>query len=146
MGLDMYAYKTKSTIEEPVDFVFPDNHSIIDDNESDAVIHSEDESISIMYWRKHANLQGWMHELYEEKGGQNSNFNCVNLQLTKDELLELKRVIENSELEHTEGFFYGESYWDDEHKKERDQEDLEFITNALEAIEEGYNIYYSAWY
>ena len=68
------------------------------------------------------------------------------MELTRYDLLDLKEVIENSQLPYTEGFFYGESYHDDDHKKQRDEEDIEFIEEALSAIESGYNIYYSAWY
>jgi hypothetical protein len=146
MGLDMTAYKTKSPINKPVDFEFPQNRSLVEGDESDSVVRSEHESIQIMYWRKHSNLQGWFHNLYDQKGGSSLEFNCVNLELTRYDLLDLKEVIENSQLPYTEGFFYGESYHDDDHKKQRDEEDIEFIEEALSAIESGYNIYYSAWY
>jgi hypothetical protein len=51
MGLDMYAFKTKEAIEIEVDFQVK-------------------EVEEIHYWRKHANLHGWMENLYETKGGK----------------------------------------------------------------------------
>ena len=43
------------------------------------------QDIEIMYWRKHANLEGWMAGLYRERGGK-KEFNCVELKLTEGNL------------------------------------------------------------
>lgn len=50
MGLDMFAYATESDIPE-IDFDCPED------------------SVEILYWRKHPNLHGWMRELHARKGG-----------------------------------------------------------------------------
>ena len=73
MGLDQFAYKTKIKFTKEVDF-----ESEIKDDRS--------ELVEIHCWRKHANLQGWMESLYREKGGSSEEFNCVPLQLTKEDL------------------------------------------------------------
>ncbi len=67
MGLDMYAFTTNEVLDTPVDF-------------------KVDGYVDVHYWRKHPNLHGWMENLYREKGGKDETFNCVNLQLTADDL------------------------------------------------------------
>ena len=121
MGLDMYAYRTKETPAEEVDF----------NVKNEEPIHQ---------WRKHPNLHGWMEELYYQKGGAEDSFNCVNVQLTKDDLLKLRSDIEDNLLPYTEGSFFGMT------TGEEKEDDLEFIDKALKDIDEGYTIYYSSWW
>ena len=123
MGLDMYAYKTKATINEATDF-------------SDQNL----DSTEIAYWRKHPNLHGWMENLYYDMGGKADSFNCVNMKLDLDDLENLKEAIENDELPSTGGFFFGAI-----DGSERN-EDLEFVDKAIEAINEGYSVYYNSWW
>lgn len=92
---------------------------------------------TIQTWRKHANLEGYMAKLYRAKGGK-GKFNCKDLELTKDDLLTLQQTFEN--LNKAKGFFWGESQPKD------DQLTEEFITKALQAIEEGYQVYYTSWW
>lgn len=61
MGLDQYAYARKG-----------------------------DNKTQICYWRKHANLQGYMEDLYYAKGGEADTFNCVEVELNEQDLLNLK--------------------------------------------------------
>jgi len=121
----MHAYKTKAKLTKSVDFSFKDD---------------DDDSMEIHYWRKHPNLHGWMEQLYYNKGGQSDSFNCVNVELNTDDLLDLKSAIESNELPHTSGFFFGETSG-----TERD-DDLEFVETALKSINEGYSVYYSSWW
>jgi len=122
MGLDMYAYRVKrGMITEQVDFETPD-------------------SDELHYWRKHPDLHGWMENLYYEKGGKEHIFNCVNVQLTEDDLDRLESDIKNDVLPFTEGFFFGESQPEDM------DDDLEFIRKAREAIEAGEDVYYTSWW
>lgn len=130
MGLDMYAYKTKS-----------DGPPFTD----------EDRVEEIMYWRKHNYLHGWMEALFEEKLKNDPNsylheydheFNCVPLRLEVEDLEQLREDIQNNKLSYTPGFFFG----GDEYTKEDHKEDLDFIDNALSLIEEGYDIYYDSWW
>lgn len=74
MGLDMYAFAIPETPAAPVDF----------EAETGSELH---------YWRKHPNLHGWMEALYRAKGGRDDDFNCVNLQLTADDLNRLEADI-----------------------------------------------------
>ena len=43
---------------------------------------------------KHPNLHGWMERLYRTRGGKEDKFNCVNIQLTADDLQKLKADID----------------------------------------------------
>lgn len=126
MGLDMYAWKTKD---------------------------EENEKVSeLAYWRKHNRLHGWMGDLWEEKGypnqhGDSYQFNCIPLELTKDDLLELRKAIKNRTMPDTQGFFFGhDSYDEGEYQKEVDKYDLKFVTNALRAIRQGYKVTYDSWW
>lgn len=126
MGLDMYALKIrKGLITEQVDFHLPDN---------------DDAAEELHYWRKHPDLHGWMEDLYREKGGQGEQFNCDNLQLTEEDLNRLEEDIKAGELPDTTGFFFGES------DGSETNDDLEFVRKAREAINEGYDVYYTSWW
>lgn len=126
MGLDQYAFKIKKgKIKSSIPH--PDS------------VNSETKK-EICYWRKHPNLQGWMNNLYEEKGGDEM-FNCIPIQLTLEDLERLEQDVLKGNLPYTEGFFYGTSA--DEHYKEKD---LLFIQNAKLWIEEGYDVLYDSWW
>ena len=138
MGLDQYAY-TRYANED------------------------SDCNVELAYWRKHNRLQGWMEQLWEDKGRPNApeqespmgSFNCVPVQLTLSALEQLEAHILDKALPETGGFFFGgDSYeWEDEDGKpypEGDyyykETDLEFIENAREAIKEGKEVYYDSWW
>ena len=114
MGLDQYAYKL---------------------TESDPTEREE-----IAYWRKHPNLQGWMENLWREKGND-GEFNCVDLELTLGDLEALEASIDGADLPKTVGFFFGED--SDDHYLEQDRE---FIREARSAIKQGYKVIYSSWW
>ena len=99
----------------------------------------EDE-MELAYWRKHPNLQGWMQDLYHEKGGE-EEFNCVDLELTLEDLDALEESLDHEELPETVGFFFGTDSSD--HYAETDRE---FIREARAAIKQGYTVVYSSWW
>lgn len=118
MGLDMYAYTAAKAHDHT----------------------SESESREIAYWRKHPNLHGWMHKLWEEKG-HSGDFNGDELELTWEDLDRLEYVINNNELPATAGFFFGESA--DDYYKDRD---LDFIRKARAELFTGLKVFYnSSW-
>ena len=139
MGLDQYAYRRLP-------------HEDSDDN------------ITITEWRKHNRLQGWMEQLWEDKGRPNfteadsqamGDFNCVELEITLSDLEQLEAHIENKSLPETGGFFFGnDSFsWTDENDKPFEdgdyyykETDLEFIREAREAIADGQKVYYNCWW
>lgn len=129
MGLDQYAYATTRALDQPVDF--PD--------------FEEDELIA--QWRKHPNLEGWMADLYFQRGGKGEesayvgqSFNCCTVALTLEDLDNLEREVINESLPETSGFFFGESLPEDK------ELDLEFIKVAREAIHQGKCVYYTSWW
>lgn len=114
-------------------------------------IDNNGEKEELAYWRKHPNLQGWMENLWESKGRPNahedkdsngmSDFNCVELELTHEDLDNLEQAITNDELPSTNGFFFGSD--SDDHYKEQD---LEFVRKAREALDSGLTVVYdSSW-
>jgi hypothetical protein len=123
MGLDQYANARRG-------------EGIVDD---EGYTYYED-SMELAYWRKHPNLQGWMQELYYEKGGE-GDFNCVDVELTLDDLDDLEESLDEKALPETVGFFFGGNA--DDHYAEADRE---FIVAARAAIKQGYTVVYSSWW
>ena len=99
-----------------------------------------EDSMELAYWRKHTNLQGWMEDLYHEKGGE-GEFNCVDLELTLEDLEALEESLDEEALPETAGFFFGTDSSD--YYAEADRE---FIREARAAIKQGYTIVYSSWW
>ena len=99
-----------------------------------------EDSMELAYWRKHPNLQGWMEDLYHEKGND-GEFNCVDLELTLDDLDALEESLDEEALPETAGFFFGTDSSD--YYAEADRE---FIVQARAAIKQGYTIIYSSWW
>ena len=106
----------------------------------------------LAYWRKHPHLQGFMENLWEQKGRPNANvssdenpfgseFNCVDLELTLEDIDALEASIKGDELPETGGFFFGDD--SSEHYKEAD---LEFCANARKALADGQTVVYSSWW
>jgi hypothetical protein len=137
MGLDQYAYAT--TEELP---------------------NSE---MELAYWRKHNRLQGWMEDLWIDKGKPNAkkdpspmgDFNCIPLELTLSDLEQLEAHVENKQLPSTSGFFFGEDSFETktengETYQENDyaykEEDLAFIEKARQAIADGKKVFYNCWW
>ena len=139
MGLDMYAYSIDKNGEEQ----------------------------QLADWRKHNRLHGWMEELWEDKGKPyegnlddvngdfGSQFNCIPLELTFEDLKELQDVVNRKVMPETGGFFFGaDSFdWEDDDgnkPKEGDyfykETDLQFIRDACKAIRDGKKVYYNSWW
>ena len=110
MGLDQYAFARKK---------------------------GEEEGKQIAQWRKHSNLEGWMANLYHSRGGK-GDFNCVDLKLTRQDLLNLERDFKS--LEPASGFFWGQS------RPEHNNETEDFLTLAFECMDDGYEIIYTSWW
>jgi hypothetical protein len=94
----------------------------------------------LAYWRKHPNLHGWMHRLWNEKGHA-GDFNGDELELTAEDLDRLEHVIEHNKLPSTQGFFFGNDA--DDHYK---AQDLKFIQDARTELIAGMKVFYnSSW-
>ena len=127
MGLDQYATARQGEAKR----------------DEDGYVYYED-SKELAYWRKHPNLQGWMEELWHEKGCPHDNgdgFNCVDLELTLEDLDALEASLDEEDLPETTGFFFGTDssiYYA--------EQDREFIRNARAAIKQGYDVVYHSWW
>jgi hypothetical protein len=114
-------------------------------------IDSEGNKNEIAYWRKHPNLQGWMENLWESKGRPNENaepdsmglsdFNCVPVELSYEDLESLEKDITNNRMPQTAGFFFGDN--SDDYYREKD---LQFIQEARSALDNGNKVYYDSWW
>ena len=110
------------------------------------------EQEELAYWRKHPHLQGFIENLWEEKGRPNinadqegsafgSDFNCVDLELSLEDIDALEASVKGDELPETGGFFFG----DDSSEYYRES-DLEFCENARKALADGQTVVYSSWW
>jgi hypothetical protein len=112
-------------------------------------IDNNGEKEEIAYWRKHPNLQGWMERLWESKGRPGDrneddilgDFNCIPVELTKEDLNDLENDITNNHLPSTAGFFFGND--SDTYYRNND---LEFIRKAREALDSGLTVVYDSWW
>lgn len=106
--------------------------------------NSKGEETTIAYWRKHNALQGWMENLWSIKTGKSrDDLNCNEVELTAEDLDQLKKCIINGTLPVTEGFFFGSDTSQDETRKEGD---LKFVSEAMDAINEGDEVFYTCWW
>ena len=139
MGLDQYATARKG---EPRKVPQTWTTTDADGNEEEVVEYYNewDDTIELATWRKHPNLQGWMEELWYEKGGE-GEFNCVELELTLENLDALEATLDEEALPETAGFFFGDNAND--HYAEADRE---FIVQAHAALQKGYTVVYSSWW
>ncbi len=96
----------------------------------------------IHYWRKHPNLHGWMQNLYDMKGGKSSDFNGDCVVLDMEDLDNLEHDLKQWDLPETKGFFFGNS----ENSDEELTDDLDFVSKAKEAINNGKTVYYTSWW
>jgi hypothetical protein len=131
MGLDMYAYVAKKNNE------MRDYYESYDYETDSGPVEKPRE---IAYWRKHPNLHGWMHKLWNERG-HSGDFNGDELELTWEDLDRLEYVVKHRELPGTSGFFFGNDA--DDHYQ---AEDLKFINEARAEITRGWRVFYnSSW-
>ena len=122
------------------------NAEFVGDRQTDVNV-SEDERDEaelnqFAYWRKFNHLHGWMEKLYRQKGGKCDVFNCCTVRLELEDLERLEADLNEEKLEHTPGFFFGDSqiYPDDI------TETKTFIANARLAIAEGRAVFYDSWW
>jgi len=76
------------------------------------------------YWKNHQELYMWFEDLWAEKGGVRTDFNCEFVVVTREDIFKL---IDTLPFEN----------------KEWDEEDKLFCMNTLEAIKEGWLVVFS---
>ena len=127
MGLDQYAY--------------------IDPKEG--ARHSNQREEDTFYWRKHSRLHEFMLSIWMEQNPDKSRevFNCRDLYLSEEDLLELRRALANNFDDYTSegGLFWGHQYQEKQVDEYADQ-DLNFVQRALDAVREGKPVVYSCWW
>lgn len=110
-------------------------------------LDNDNKKTEMAYWRKHPNLQGFMENLWHSKGCPNphkdnvNEFNCIPVELTKEDLDSLEQALDSNNLPETAGFFFG-SNSDDTYR----QQDVEFIQAAREALDNGLKVVYDSWW
>ena len=131
MGLDMYAYVAAKGGQ------MRDYYESYDYETDSGPVEKPRE---IAYWRKHPNLHGWMHKLWNERGFT-GDFNGDELELTAEDLDRLEFVVEQGKLPGTSGFFFGNDA--DDHYR---AQDLKFIQDARAELLIGGKVFYnSSW-
>ena len=117
-------------------------------------VNSAGERSEIAYWRKHNRLQGWMKSLYTKKGGM-EEFNCVDVELGWDDIVQLEQDITNRSLPHTQGSFFGNDSYGiaPDVVQPRDngmygdlQNDLKFCESAKVALDCNVKVIYYSWW
>jgi hypothetical protein len=125
MGLDMYLYGEKS---------------VSSSSEANPVMEDgfivTNKTLDIGYWRKHANLHGFIVEQFAEGKDE-----CQKIWLGEEELQKIIDTLQADGMfeERVEGFFFGKSYFPGEsdeyfsYDKQKAQ-DIEVFTKALEWV------------
>ena len=104
-----------------------------------------DESPSKFIWRKHAKLQTFFEDIWYNQMGEKESFNSpAQIQLTRELVEILKKLVEEDELPSSQGgFFYGHQFQDGRAEDYKEQ-DLEFCNWALEEIKNGKEVFYES--
>jgi hypothetical protein len=135
MGLDMYAYVATKPGQNDEYW-----ESAQLDPETKEYVSKVTKPRELAYWRKHPNLHGWMHRLWNQKGFK-GDFNGDELELTREDLDVLEQDVIEGNLPGTSGFFFGDDA--DEYYQE---DDLKFIREARAELFMGLRVFYnSSW-
>lgn len=135
MGLDMYAYVAAKPGQNDEYW-----ESAELDPETKQYVSKVSKPRELAYWRKHPNLHGWMHRLWNQKGFE-GDFNGDELELTREDLDALEQDVVEGNLPGTSGFFFGEP--SDDYYRE---DDLKFIREARAELFMGLRVFYnSSW-
>jgi hypothetical protein len=136
MGLDMYAYVAARAGQQREFYATSEFNEETGEYGSATV----EQPREIAYWRKHPNLHGWMHTLWESRGNK-GEFNGDELELTWEDLERLELDVIAGSLPGTSGFFFGNDA-DDEYR----EQDLKFIRDARAELFCGLKVFYnSSW-
>jgi hypothetical protein len=125
MGLSMYINVCSYKPQSEVDF------------KSEDCINDEE----LFYWRNDYDLHMFMEVLYDLKGGEADSFNCVNVELTLEDLESIEEYIHSLDFESDDDV---DDYYNDGDDKL--SEYINFIEMARVLISQGKFIYYSSWW
>jgi hypothetical protein len=103
--------------------------------------------VEFAYWRKHNRLQGWMENLWRDRGGV-GEFNVEPVEVTAEDLNRLEEDIRDGQMPETGGFFFGSDsmaeYTDSQFGYA--ETDRSFIAEARKIIAKGESVVYSSWW
>lgn len=139
MGLDQNFY---STTEEVQPYIMPNHKKNIQD------------------YRNHWQIQLYLDSLFKERGGE-GDFSCINLELSKEDLLCLLETIKAFSLPKMGNIYYDIYLTEEEYDKIKDEkeleskrrrekqswvEDINMVNECLNEIEKGNKIFYRSWW
>jgi hypothetical protein len=154
MGLDQYAWALKERPEKSVDFKldvitdagYPDWFREDDVFGNLFVTKDPETAVALACWRKHPDLHGLIHRIYNEKGGDDPSREdwgsfAGPVVLDKEDIDRIEEATKAGALPHTTGFFFGET-----ERSYHDPLTLEFCRRAREYLAKGWTIVYnSSW-
>lgn len=151
-----YLYEFKSKKEALVRELYKELDDKVESAKKAIKIYEEVEDIlielgdnhEVAYWRKHSDLNGYMEDLYREKGGEEEEFNCVPLYLTKEDI---ERIIRDHKrhLDEENDFTIGESrgfFWGATNQEDWEDSLKDFEKILEETDWDNETVYYSCWY
>ena len=109
----------------------------------------ESESNTLMTWRKHNRLQGYMAELAMDRGlvSQAEEFNSgIDLELDLGDIENLEHCVVKRLLPEAQGFFFGDDSYNEGYEEFDLKSDLKFIRLAKDALNKGYTVTYGCWW
>lgn len=127
MGLDMYISKSKDAEVDGMGFGTPDDTE------------------ELHYFRKFNALHSYFADKYLElhPNLNASDFNCINVEITKEMLEEIEQGFSEESILPRSGFFFGDtSRVFPYHLIELGK----MIIKAEQAFDEGYKVFYSSWW
>lgn len=131
MGLDMYLTGHK--------FLWTDWDNPENNLKEDGYRVSE-RLLDLGYWRKHPDLHGYIVQTFA--GGKDE---CQDIFLSAGNLEQILKAVNNDELPHTEGFFFGQSQPED---KDFTIKILKAAINWVKTEEQGVSrsvVYHASW-
>jgi len=149
MGLDQFAYVAgkSGALQNFYNIQYGENGHL-------EMPGTVDRPRDIAYWRKHANLQGFMERVWRRKNNfvttpnqqctedqTGQDFNGIELELTWQDLQELEQAVTQNKLPPTTGFFFGQGADETYHNR-----DLKFVRDAKAELFMGLKVFYnSSW-
>ena len=86
-----------------------------------------------------------MHDLFCARN-KDTHFNCKKLFLSKEDVLDLQKKIQEDNLPFCEGGFFWGHQFQEEAMRESKEYDLKFCEEALKWLEEDKQVYYECWW
>ena len=160
MGLDMYAYAIKASLikDKQVDIrisaalgipAYPEDgtqeelqaHREAKTAIRKAKIEAGEYNHDFAYWRKFNNLHGWMHDLYNTKGGSDPDFNCSTVRLMPEDIDKLED--DAATLKPRAGFFFG---CGEDMSPDDFADVVAFVAKCREAFSKDMAVIYDSWW